>query len=483
MKTTCLIVKERKKQKRTRWHSNPYKSRIKYRSAPSRPTAAVEIPYYFFSLSFLNFPQQARRNLGLFQHHDAITGTSKVHVMRDYLNRLYESIQDSVKLQQQTIELLLQYPNENFQQNFVISELERDNSNRLPRKTASQVLPDKSVDVVLFNSLTQERMEVVLLRVTKPNVKIVDASGNTLPYQINPVFNVTEHPDTYVRKVVVSKREYELMFIAKLPALSLSVFTLTYVNDTHRNKLATIYCEECKDEEPVPFDIRQKQAGDIQVENFKMKLLFDGDTGFLKSMTRRNFGRPIQMGIKFGAYKSAQFHSGAYLFRPESSDPRSAEKDVFEGYKETKIMITTGAISSDVTVIHGAFLAHTVRIFKTQTYLDTAIFIENDIDFESPPKNRETEMFMRFNTAIENGGDEPEFYSDLNGFQWQPRKKVTEIGIEGNYYPITTSAFIQDSQMRLTLITTHAQGAASLEPGQLEVMLDRRTLYDDYRGE
>ncbi|KAG5673606.1 hypothetical protein PVAND_003637 [Polypedilum vanderplanki] len=427
---------------------------------------------------------QARRNLGLFQHHDAITGTSKVHVMRDYLNRLYESIQDTVKLQQQTIELLLQYPNENFQQNFIISELERDNSNRLPRKTASQILPDKNIDVVLFNSLTQERFEVVLLRVTKPNVKITDAQGNELPFQINPVFNVTEHPDTFARKVVVSKREYELMFIAKLPALSLSVFTLSYENDTNKFKMATIYCDECKDEgnEPTLFDIKQKEPGDIQVENFKMKLLFDGESGFLKSMTRHSMGRPIQMGIKFGAYKSAQFHSGAYLFRPESNDPRSAEKDVFETYRETKIMITTGSISSDVTVIHGAFLAHTVRIFKTQTYLDTAIFIENDIDFENPPKNRETEMFMRFNTAIENGVEEPEFYSDLNGFQWQPRKKVSQIGIEGNYYPITTSAFIQDKQMRLTLITTHAQGAASLEPGQIEVMLDRRTLYDDYRG-
>lgn len=429
---------------------------------------------------------QARRNLGLFQHHDAITGTSKVHVMRDYLNRLYESIQDSVKLQQQTIELLIQLPNESFQQNFIISELERDNSNRLPRKTASQIQPNKSVEIVLFNSLAQERTEVVLLRVVKSNVKISDASGNELPYQINPVFNVTEHPDTMSRKVVVSNREYELMFVAKLPPLSLSVFTVSYENDT-KNKMAMIYCDDCKDDDPhekqqeMPFNIRPKPSGDIQMENTKMKLLFDGDTGFLKSMTKKNMGRLIQMGIKFGAYKSAQFHSGAYLFRPESSDPRSAEKDIFENYREKKILITTGPISSDVTVIHGAFLAHTVRIFKTQTYLDTALLIENDIDFESPPKNRETEMFMRFNTAIENG-DEPEFYSDLNGFQWQPRKKVSEIGIEGNYFPITSSAFIQDNQMRLTLITTHAQGAASLEAGQLEVMLDRRTLYDDYRG-
>lgn len=430
---------------------------------------------------------QARRNLGLFQHHDAITGTSKANVMRDYMNRLYESIQDSVKLQQQTIELLVQMPSENYQQNFVISELERDNSNRLPRKTPIHVMPDKSVEIILYNSLAQERMEVVLLRVVKPTVKVIDSNGNELPYQINPVFNVTDHQEpvsSTTRKIVVSSFEFELMFIAKLPPLSLTIFTIAHENDT-KSKMATIYCEDCKDvadNEGIKFDIRPKQTGDIQVENSKMKLLFDGDSGFLKSMTRKNWGRPIQMGIKFSAYKSAQFHSGAYLFRPESNDPRSSERDVFENYPHKKIMITTGPISSDVTVIHGAFLAHTVRIFKTHTYLDTAMFIENDLDFESPPKNRETEMFMRFYTPIENG-DEPEFYSDLNGFQWQPRKKVSQIGIEGNYFPITTSAFIQDNQMRLTVMTTHAQGAASLEAGQLEVMLDRRTLYDDYRGE
>lgn len=406
--------------------------------------------------------------------------------MRDYLNRLYESIQDSVKLQQQTIELLIQASTQNFQHNFIISELERDNFNRMPRKTPSQVSQDKSVEVALFNSLAQERMEIVLLRVLKPNVKVVDSAGNELPYQINPVFNVTEHHDTQTRQIIVSNREFELMFLAKLPPLSLTVFTVSYHNDT-KNKIATIYCEDCKDETKHdeqslnPFDIKPKQTGDIQVENSKMRLLFDGNDGFLKSMTKKNWGKPIQLGIKFGAYKSAQFHSGAYLFRPESSDPRNAEKDVFENYKDKKIMITTGPIASDVSVIHGAFLAHTVRIFKTQTHLDTAIYIENDIDFESPPKNRETEMFMRFITSIENG-DDPEFYSDLNGFQWQPRKKVQEIGIEGNYFPITTSAFIQDNQMRLTVMTTHAQGAASLEPGQMEVMLDRRTLYDDYRG-
>lgn len=67
-------------------------------------------------------------------------------------------------------------------------------------------------------------------------------------------------------------------------------------------------------------------------------------------------------------------------------------------------------------------------------------------------------------------------------YYFHRRIKVPAIGIEGNYFPITSAAFLQDTRQRLTLLTTHAQGAASYEPGQLEVMLDRRTLYDDYRG-
>lgn len=68
------------------------------------------------------------------------------------------------------------------------------------------------------------------------------------------------------------------------------------------------------------------------------------------------------------------------------------------------------------------------------------------------------------------------------GFNMQKRPKVERIGIEGNYFPITSMAYIQDVKVRLSLLTNHAQGAASWQPGYLEVMLDRRTLYDDSRG-
>ncbi|XP_058058037.1 alpha-mannosidase 2 [Anopheles bellator] len=421
----------------------------------------------------------ARRNLGLFQHHDAITGTSKANVMRDYALRLFESIQDTVKLQEKTIELLVQ--RKPLEHSFLIGELERDNFGKLPRKTPIIVTEGRTADFIVYNALAQERLEVVTIRTLTPRVKILDAGGKTVDIQINPVWNITETSYTS-RKIVPSDKEYEVMFVARLAALSLTTFTAAYDEDGYQGKMATLYCNECQDEKTKAFEVRNKQPGDIQLENYKMRLLFDEQSGFLKSVTKKNMGKQIQCAIKFAAYKSAQFHSGAYLFKTDP-EQRSSEKDVLEQYGDLTILITSGPLASDVTAIYGPFLAHTVRIYNSNSVLDSAIYIENDIDFEAPPKNRETELFMRFITDIENGASEnPEFYSDLNGFQYQKRVKVSAIGVEGNYFPITTGAFIQDDRMRLTLLTTHAQGAASLEPGQLEVMLDRRTLYDDYRG-
>ncbi|KAI8045827.1 hypothetical protein M5D96_002016 [Drosophila gunungcola] len=489
----------------------------------------------------------ARRNLGLFQHHDAITGTSKAAVMRDYAMRLFESTQNMVKMQESCLELLLQ-KGQPRHHGFLLSEFERDNVNKLPRKMPIQMVSgDDSMPTVsggeggaggtasvgaaasfvLYNSLAQKRLEVVTLRVQHPNVKVLNDKGVELSHiQINPVWNIT---DTYeqglgtsvsgsVGRIRTSTRQFEVMFVAELEPLSLSTYRVQVDEVNFKRNIATIYCDDCTgagpaavsppeeaEASPAPvFEARGKPAGDIQLENPHMRLLFDEKSGFLKTITRKNqkkeLLKPLQCNIKFAAYRSAQFHSGAYLFKtdPEQSE---AEKEVLEGYTDMRIIITSGPIASDVTVIYGPFLAHTVRIFNTRTHLDAAIYVENDIDFEPPPKNRETELFMRLVTNIDNIAqvplqrdplkepadaatmpELPVFYSDQNGFQYHERIKVPAIGIEGNYFPITSGAFIQDTRLRLTLLTTHAQGAASYEPGQLEVMLDRRTLYDDYRG-
>lgn len=124
----------------------------------------------------------ARRNLGLFQHHDAITGTSKAAVMRDYGLRLFQSIQDVVKLQESAIELLIQNGTENH--NFLLSELERSQFNKVPEKTPVIIGEDGEGTFTVFNSLAQSRTEVITIRSSSADVKVLNEEGNNILNQI-----------------------------------------------------------------------------------------------------------------------------------------------------------------------------------------------------------------------------------------------------------------------------------------------------------
>ena len=438
---------------------------------------------------------QARRNMGLFQHHDAITGTSKSFVMRDYGLKLFKGIHDTIKIQQNALQsLLFANHSEKLDKNVILRDVEMDSYEKLPKKTVITISEHQSRRIVLFNSLAQKRDHLVQIRVSSYNLTVTDDKGNNVQFQINPVWNSSEGNT----KMSVMKHEYELIFIAKLPPLGIVIYNISHT-DLERNALATIYCNRChmksrssETEDNTPqerpeflesaFKIQSTQIGDIQLENYKFKILFNSKTGFMKSVTLKRTLKIIQCAVQFAAYRSAQYHSGAYLFMPDPNE-RDIEKDVLLDYKDQmSIIITSGQIANELTVLYGPFLVHTVRIYHPEhSDLSEGIYVENEVDFENPPKNRETELFMRFISDIQNE-EPPDFYTDSNGFQMQRRVKVERIGIEGNYYPITTMAYIQDNNMRMSLLTNHAQGAASWQPGYLEVMLDRRTLYDDSRG-
>lgn len=431
---------------------------------------------------------RSRRNLGLFQHHDAITGTSKSFVMRDYGLKLFESIRDTTSLQEDAIRALMLPDLKPDRVNIVLSDLERESYDKLPRKTPVNFdgTSVKKRQIVLYNSLAQPQEHLVQIRTNTTNVKILDPKGDDVVFQINPVWDLSDS------KPWIVADEFEVIFVAKLPELSLMAYSIVYT-DCNKDKMATIYCNNCRKKTNIgntdqadnisqaKFPQKTIPTGDIQLENSKLKLLFSGTTGFLKTVTRKHNPKIMQCGIHFAAYHSAQFHSGAYLFMPDPNE-NEMEKDVLQQYKnQMTIVITSGPVASDVTVIYGPFLIHTVTILHVNSTLADAILLENTIDFESPPKNRETELFMRLVSDIQNG-EPPEFYTDSNGFQMQKRIKIDKINIEGNYFPITTMTYVEDDDARLTLLTDHAAGAASWQPGFLEVMLERRTLYDDSRG-
>ena len=90
---------------------------------------------------------------------------------------------------------------------------------------------------------------------------------------------------------------------------------------------------------------RLEQLVDIQVENRKIKLLFDGETGFLKSIRSKISGRSTPCAMQFAAYPSSMFHSGAYLFMP---DPNAVEPqiDVLKGFSGKPQIVRSQLLSN-----------------------------------------------------------------------------------------------------------------------------------------
>eukprot|EP00998_Keelungia_sp_KM082_P000717 NODE_1082_length_1479_cov_47.656065_g1071_i0.p1 GENE.NODE_1082_length_1479_cov_47.656065_g1071_i0~~NODE_1082_length_1479_cov_47.656065_g1071_i0.p1 ORF type:complete len:454 (-),score=88.23 NODE_1082_length_1479_cov_47.656065_g1071_i0:118-1338(-) len=97
------------------------------------------------------------------------------------------------------------------------------------------------------------------------------------------------------------------------------------------------------------------------------------------------------------------------------------------------------------------------------------------------------EVFSLMQSNVTSGD---KWYTDSNGREMQERvrnyRKYWNFSntepVGGNYAPITTSAYIRDDHLQLTLLTETAQGCASLASGEMEVLVHRRLLYDDTEG-
>lgn len=118
----------------------------------------------------------ARKELALFQHHDGITGTAKDHVVVDYGQRMLRSIHDSVRVMELSTNYLLtkfkgDYKEEVNDVPVIHFGESRESFDQIPIKRVV-IISDQPSFVVLYNSLAQERMQVVSVHVSEPYLEV-----------------------------------------------------------------------------------------------------------------------------------------------------------------------------------------------------------------------------------------------------------------------------------------------------------------------
>ncbi|CAH2218313.1 jg18829, partial [Pararge aegeria aegeria] len=416
----------------------------------------------------------AREAVARLQDRNVVGGTLTAKALSYAQQQIINTARDCWYIQETAVSLLSSHPtqNETYLEKYIYKEGEFITSYK-------SVTPGDQVYV--FNSLNHERVEVVELVTRHPNVRIVDHKGKVVQIQINPVWKFG-----FEKVIRISSQFFKVSFVASVPPLAFLLFKIEGIRHAMDNA-ATIYCTSCiidkvDDDSDFLFNVRSLETGDIQLENYKHRLTIDEYTGLLKSVTQKSTLEKLIV-IDFGAFKSANDHSGMFLFNTNISQPIEDILSPFlQNSKSKIIIIVSGQITTELTVLYGSFLHHTIKIFNLRNSpLSDVIALSTRVDFNAEAKHREMDVFMSIQTDISNG-QPPEIYIDNNGFQQTARAINVSRRVESNVYPFTSIAYIQDHKTRLTLVTDHAQGVTVLQEGQIVLMLDRSVHSDDNRG-
>uniref|UniRef100_A0A673FXM1 Alpha-mannosidase n=1 Tax=Sinocyclocheilus rhinocerous TaxID=307959 RepID=A0A673FXM1_9TELE len=139
---------------------------------------------------------EARRNLGLFQHHDAITGTGKDWVVVDYGTRLFHSILNVKRVIVSSAHWLVLKDKQTYFHDpsnpFLQMDDVQPSQDALPRKIIFEV-HEKPRLLVVYNPTEQARMSMVTVYVTTPKVRVLNALGHVVRAQVSAVWNDASH--------------------------------------------------------------------------------------------------------------------------------------------------------------------------------------------------------------------------------------------------------------------------------------------------
>uniref|UniRef100_A0A8C1PHA5 Alpha-mannosidase n=1 Tax=Cyprinus carpio TaxID=7962 RepID=A0A8C1PHA5_CYPCA len=370
--------------------------------------------------------------MGVAQHHDAVSGTEKQHVAYDYARRLATGWAHCEVLVRNSLAVLSGSESPRvFCENLNISVC--------PLTESSQKVLYFSMNV--YNPLGRTVSWPVRLPVNGSLYNVTDSNGKAVDSQVgNYVFMSFKHICNI----------YDMKSSSLLPLLSVSI-----------------------------------NSKSILVYVFKfLKVNFDDTTGLLSSLTNLETNQTIRLTQNFywynasaGNNKESHQTSGAYIFRPNSSDP-------FVINKTAEIQtVTVSSTVQEVTQWFSPWVSQVVRLYEGHRELE----LEWTVGPVPIADGLGKEVITRLDTDIESSDY---FYTDSNGREVLERRKdyrptwdlkQTEP-IAGNYYPINSRAYIKDDKHQLTVVTDRSQGASSIYNGSLEIMLHRRLLYDDFRG-
>lgn len=278
-----------------------------------------------------NSTVKLEEQVGVMQHHDAITGTEKDHVEKDYHRALTKAINIVLDADNEAFNKILNVDNVDIQSCLLSNVSICSSSN------------NDQFNLILYNPLARSVSQYVQVpvqdgtwEVTNPNNETVE---NTLTNPIGDFEYIAQNlTEELMPKILFFKAEH-------IPAVGYSVYTLKRTSSQAKE---SILPRKVKALEQIGF-----------TENY---INFD-ENSQLQSITIKNFTLNVTQQLLF--YNSSE--SGAYIFRPET-DQRDALQ--FDDEVESTLVTGDGNVIREVKQVFSNWAVQIIRIFPDEDYIE-----------------------------------------------------------------------------------------------------------------
>jgi hypothetical protein len=401
--------------------------------------------------------------LGIGQHHDAISGTAKQHVANDYARRVQAGLNHAAEFSAKTLKRIMlgQAATDDMLIDFGYCQLLNETRCVISEEASSR---GDDIYLVVYNALATARSAIIGIPVT------LSGMYEVLRIDTEDLFVVaTTSKSTYTDLPDdIDNTEVAYFETGPLPPTGAVAFKVSFVQEgttsTHR---------------AVQSSISERHL-----------------TGFPEVMVSRD-GSLLLQGIwndapapsqRFGYYTSfdASMHgkpgdqsSGAYIFRP--SKPNEELKTIAAVRTEKREI--SDLVREIIVEYKVPWVKQVFKLYKDSPTLE----IEYTVGPIPIDDGLGKELVTQYSSDIESNGI---FYTDSNGREFQKRFRSSRPSwnltenepIAGNYYPVNAAIYIRDSNKSMGLLTDRSQGGSSLKDGTIEIMVQRRTLQDDFKG-
>ncbi|GMS92713.1 hypothetical protein PENTCL1PPCAC_14888, partial [Pristionchus entomophagus] len=392
---------------------------------------------------------QARRDVALFQHHDAITGTSKRHVMEDYLERLVKAHAVLTSEAGSALAGLTVRPPKSVQSLEKTPQYVNCKGPVPPSDCKPTKLPDgkvitvphgMKVTILAFNPLLNTLEHVVRVRVSRSDVRVLK-KGQPVKAQISPV---------YCRGLVVERDVHDLVFLADVAPLSTAEFTIEGQADAEHTILA-----KSKDDSAPGKSFASLKNSLLEVKVF---------AGAVDNILVNGVATDVQFELTQIADRG-----GAYVL--ETSETK----------KETV------ARPDKIAIIHGPIEKKLISYYakqKLQTEITViaseAPHLARSIDIRILPDTVDgNSLFFDVSSKLFNDG---QFFTDTNGMYMLKRTYNEQKPFDANVFPAASTTFMQDKLQRFSVHLGQPNGVTASKNGKLQILVDRVVSVDDGKG-